>query len=277
MVKIIKKQLVILGIIAVLVTIELSGCVENEKQLLAPANLVLKNVTINPSNPVEKENIYFRLTLENTGDNETPSLTLGLYWTHRDGNVSRSWMNKLFSIDGHSQRNYTLSTGTNNTVAGLQSFRIVYLDYNQSKLDYNQSKEITLTIINITIKTLPPEIYLCLTTNNVRTLEGYTEKKTFNASEIVYIYYEYRNVNHNGVVDINETISVYHQESGVQYYAKNFDEKRFSEVDSWMRYLNISTHDDKGIWPSGRYIVDIGIHDRITGIKTTKTIYFTIV
>ena len=203
-------------------------------------------------------------------------MLLGLNWTHRDGKVSRSWMDKLFSIEGNSQQNYTVSTGINNTVAGMQSFKIVYLDYNQSKLDYNQSKEITLTIVNMTIKPLPPEIYLCMTTGNVTTLEGYAEKKTFNASETVYLYYEYRNVNHNGVVDINETITVHHQESGIQYYSKNFDDKRFSEVDSWMRYLNIYTFDDKGIWPSGRYSVDIGIHDRTTGIKTTKTIYFTI-
>lgn len=271
-----KKQFVIIGIVAILVTVELSGCTESEKQLLTPANIVLKNVTFDPSDPFEKENIFFKLTLENMGDNKTSSIALGAYWTHRDGNVSRSWMNELFSIEGHSQKNYTFSTGTNNTVAGMQSFQIVYIDYNQSKLDYNKSKEITLTIVNITIKPLPPEIYLCITTGNVTDLGFYTEKKTFNASETVYIYYEYTNVNRGGVVNINETINVYHQESGIQYYSKNFDDKRFSEVDSWMRYLNIYTSDDKGIWPSGRYSIDIGIHDRITGIKTTKTIYFTI-
>ena len=270
-----KKQLALIGMMAILATVVLSGCTENEKQLLTPANIVLKNVTIDPSDPFEKENIYFILTFENTGDKKTPSMALGAYWTHRDGNVSRSWMNKRFSIEGHSQQNYTFSTGTNNTVAGMQSFKIVYLGYNQS-IEMNQSIETTLTIVNITIKPLPPEIYLCMTTGNVTALGVYTEKRTFNASEPVYIYFEYTNVNHGGVVDINETVIVRHQESGIQYYLKNFEDQQFSDVDFSMRYLKIYTDEDIGMWPSGRYHVDIGIHDRTTGIKTTKTIYFTL-
>jgi hypothetical protein len=238
---------------------------------LTEPKMVLKSVTYSPRNPVEKENINFTLILENTGDDRTPVMALGLNWTHRDGNRSSNWRNNLFSLEGHSQNNITLSTGVNKTDDGMQSFKIVYNDF-------QGADEITIKQVDINIEPLPPEIYLCITTENVIASGEYPEKKTFNAGETVCAYIEYANVNHNSIVDVNLSIVVHHQESWIIYYSKNKDDKQISKSDIlWYALWNFPTYDtSNGNWPSGKYQVDIEIRDKITEKTNTTTIYFTI-
>lgn len=235
---------------------------------LSESKMVLKNVTYTPSNPVEKEYINFTLILENTGDNVTPVMAFGLNWTHRDGNISSSWRNNLFSLEGHSLNNITLSTGINNTDEGIQSFKIVYYDF-------QREEEITIKKVDINIEPLPPEIYICMTIGDVVASGEYIEKKTFNAGEIVYVYIEYRNLNHNDIVDMSLSLDVYNQD--IIYFSYNKDYEQNQKSDILTAQWNFPTYDDaNGNWPSGKYQVDIEILDKLTGKTGTKTIYFTI-
>ena len=48
--------------------------VPKPKRNLPPANIILKDVTFEPSAPVENETIVFTVWLENTGDQEETSI-----------------------------------------------------------------------------------------------------------------------------------------------------------------------------------------------------------
>jgi hypothetical protein len=251
-----------------LLAVGFSGCTESEKKLLTPANIVLRNVTFSPSHPVDNEDIVFTVQLENTGDNAT-AIALGLNWTAENGQYRDPWSN-INELEGHSQQNITLSTGTGTrgeiNGEGNQSFKIVYHDY-------QQSKDITLKIVDIEIEPGAPDISLAATGLDNQSIRY---QSTFGL-EGVYVYYEYQNIKHNGVINTSNTITVYHQESGVQYYSNSSEDTGPSEADIWMRLPGFNTWGDvNGFWPSGDYYVDIVITDRTTGLTGTKTLYFTL-
>lgn len=119
---------------------------------------------------------------------------------------------------------------------------------------------------------IPPEISLITSASEVITFGEYTTKDTFIVDDIIYIYYEYHNVNHDDIVDTYHTISVYHLSSWVDYYNNYYDGREISDSDEWCKWWEIDTHD----CPSGRYQVNVGLQDEISKKTTTKTIYFTL-
>jgi cellobiose-specific phosphotransferase system component IIB len=117
----IKKQLVIIGIIAQLVTVGFSGCTETKEEL-TPANIILKDVTFEPSAPVENETIVFTVWLENTGDQDETSI-IKLNGIDRN-KANYTTQSNPFTINGHSQKNVTVSIEGNIIDEGWQSFDI---------------------------------------------------------------------------------------------------------------------------------------------------------
>ncbi len=254
-----KKQLAIIGIVAIFVAVELSGCTDTKKEL-TPANIILKNVTYSPSNPVTNDEITFTITLENTGDRDDfQVITLNGKDLYSGNFTIRS---DSFIIDGHSQKNVTISTAEHIINEGMQSFEI--------GITGNQ----TIRTINIDIQPGSPEIYYAVT-GYVATLNNeytYIENTTFTIGEVVVLFYLYRNVNHEGEVETNHNIAISHE--GVLYYSDTDVYK--TSTDNKTFQVNFP-FDVEGFWPLGEYQIEIGIQDRVTGLTCTKKIYFTVV
>jgi hypothetical protein len=253
-----KKQLVIIGIVAILVSVGLSGCTDTKKEP-TPANIIIKNVTYSPSNPVTNEEITFAITLENTGDRDDfQVITLNGKDRYTGNFTIRS---DSFIIDRHSQKNVTISTAEHIINEGMQSFEI--------GITGNQ----TIRTINIEIQPGSPEIYYAVT-GYIATLNNentYIENTTFTARDLVILFYLYRNVNHEGEVETYHNIAISHE--GVLYYSDTDEYKTITDNETFQ--VNFP-FDVEGSWPLGEYQIEIGIQDKITGLTTTKTIYFTV-
>jgi Tfp pilus assembly protein FimT len=253
-----KKQLVIIGIVALLVTVGFSGCTDTKKEL-TPANIILKNVTYSPSKPVTNEEIIFTITLENKGDRDDFRV-ITLNGTDRyTGNFTLR--SGSFIIDGHSQKNVTISTAEHIINEGIQSFEI--------GINGNQP----IRTINIDIQPGSPDIYHAVTgyiaklNNNT-----YIENTTFTVGDVVILFYLYRNVNHEGKVETYHNITIYHE--GVLYYSDADEYKTSTDNETFQ--VNFP-FDVEGSWPKGEYQIEIEIQDKITGLTSTKEIYFTVV
>jgi hypothetical protein len=254
-----KKQLVTIGIIASLVSVGLSGCTDTKKEL-TPANIILKNVTYSPNNPVINDEITFTITLENTGDKDDFSVVTLKGKDRYTGNFTiRSGS---FIIDGHSQKNVTISTAEHIINEGMQSFEI--------GITGNQ----TTRTINIDIQPGSPEIYYAVT-GYVATLNNnntYIEDTTFTIGEVAILFYLYRNVNHEGEVQTYHNITISHE--GVLYYSDTDEYKTSTDNETFQVNFPFNIEDS---WPLGEYQIEIEIQDKITGFTITKKIYFTVV
>jgi hypothetical protein len=264
-----KKQLSVIGIVTLLICIGFSGCTDTKKEELKPANVILKNVTYSPKKPVENKTIIFTVALENTGDENDTSI-IQLKGTSRDAGSFTTSSNS-FTINGHSQKNVTVSTAKNIINEGAQSFEIGIVGP-QTNYVFK-----SLQTLDIDIEPGAPEIYFITTASNVITFGNYTEDKTFESGDLVYVYYEYKNINHDNVVELYRTISVTHKTSWVGYYNDNkYGERSLSESDDWAAWWPFTTYTYPNNWPTGEYQVDIGIQDKISGKTTTSTVYFTL-
>jgi hypothetical protein len=254
-----KKQLVIIGIVVLLVTVGFSGCTDTKKEL-TPANIILKNVTYSPSKPVTNEEITFTITLENKGDRDDFRVITLNGKDRYTGNFTLQ--SGSFIIDGHSQKNVTISTAEHIINEGMQSFEIGIIG--------NQ----TIRTINIDIQPGSPEIYYAVT-GYIAKLDNnntYIENTTFTVGDVVILFYLYRNVNHEGKVETYHNITIYHE--GVLYYSDADEYKTSTDNETFQ--VNFP-FDVEGSWPSGEYQIEIGIQDKITGLTSTKKIYFTVV
>lgn len=117
----------------------------------------------------------------------------------------------------------------------------------------------------------PPEIYLVTTASKVETFGNYSEKSEFERGDTIYIYYEYKNVNHENVIDTYHTLTVNHKESWKKYYSDEDDSYVIDDGILWAKWWWFDTDNS---WPSGQYQVDIGVLDQITGKTDLATIYF---
>jgi hypothetical protein len=249
------KQLVIIGIVAILITVGLSGC---EKQnTITPANIIIKNITYSPSDPVSNEKINFTITLENSGERDVFSV-ISLNGKNRvSGNFTiRS---QSFLIGGHSQKNVTLSTGENLINEGMQSFEI--------GITGNQ----TVRTINIYVEPNSPGVFYAVT-GYLDELNNFVAKTIFTAGEPVILDYFFVNVNHEGQVETYQNVSVYHE--GGLYNSINDEYKKRTDNEtcqaSWIFFVEES-------WPLGEYQIVIIIQDKITRLTCTKIMYFTVV
>jgi hypothetical protein len=252
-----RKQLLVIGIVTLLICIGYSGCTDTKNEELTPANIIIKNITYSPSNPATNEEITFTITLENTGDRDDLSV-ITLNGKDRDtGNFTIQ--SGSFIIDGHSQKNVTISTAEHIINEGMQSFEI--------GITGNQ----TIRTINIDIQPPSPEINLA--TGYIDELNNtYIEKTAFTAGEVVVVYYRYRNVNHEGEVKTYHKITVSHE--GALYYSDKGEYKISTDNETSLASWRFSV---EGSWPLGEYQIEIGIQDEITGLIGTKTINFTVV
>jgi len=265
-----RKQLLVIEIVTLLICIGCSGCTDTKKEELSPANVILKNVVYSPLNPVEKENIIFTITLENTGDTNASSNSITLSGFDGDTFLYSS-QSSSFIVNAHSEKIVTVSTGKDKTDEGMKSFKMTMWSSTQG---YNSILPQTL---NINVQPGAPEIYLITTASNVIAASNYTEDITFEPGELVYAYYEFRNVNHDNVVETYQTITVHHKSSWVVYFDDNkYDDKKISESDGWVQWWPFYTYTYPNNWPTGEYQVDIGIQDKITGKTTTSMVIFTL-
>lgn len=254
-----KKQSAVIGIIFIIIIIELSGCTDTKNEL-TPAHIILKNITFSPGNPIATDKIIFTITLENTGDRDDfRVLTLngvdrytGNFTIHSDS----------FIIDGHSQKNVTISTADHILKEGMQSFKV--------GITGNQ----TIRTINIDVLPGSPDISYAVTgyITQINYNNTYIVNTTFASGEIVILYYRYRNVNHKGEVETNHNVTISHE--GVIYYSDADTYRTTTDNETFEVYFPIDVGTS---WPSGEYQIEIGIQDKITGLTTTKKIYFTVV
>jgi uncharacterized repeat protein (TIGR01451 family) len=257
--KIRRKQLLVMGIIILLICIGYSGCTDTKNEELTPANIIIKNISYSPSNPVTNEEITFTITLENTGDKDDFSVITLSGKDIVTGNFTIQ--SGSFIIDGHSQKNVTVSTFEHILNEGMQSFEI--------GITGNQ----TIRTINIDIQPNDaPEIYYVVTGYVVKLNGTFMEKTTFTAGEVVVLHYLFRNVNHEGVVETFHNITVYYK--GALVYSNNESGKSYTTTKTLQGNWPFTVEE---FWPSGEYQIVINIQDKITGLTCSKTIYFTVV
>ena len=264
-----KKQSLIIAIIIILICVVYSGCTETKNEI-TPANTILKSVSYLPINPVENENFTFFITLYNSGD--TNDSVIIHICCKNDLTLDYSIRSSAFQVNAHSEK--TISMKTNENVLstgkineGLQTFSITMFGYETN------DRFIEIGTVDIYIQPSPPEIYLATTASNVVTFGNYTEKTTFSRGEIVYVYFEFKNVDHTGTTDIFQSIVINHKDSWVKYGDYYDDFKQISENTLWYMYRWFQTNVN---WPLGTYQVDIGLQDKFSGLTATKTIYFTL-